>query len=144
MSSFQFTLTQIQGCRAGSRLDHSAGSLFLCPSTGDRVQRWFADNGSEDGGEMGGEMYEWSDPLLLADRSNATPARLVRRCCRCAIIFMTKECEPECPGSWSTHISSPCRARSRATIAPVDDTWQRSLPISPPSTAFRCKNSRTE
>src|SRR6516162_5978237 len=27
MSSFQFTLTQIQGCRAGSRLDHSAGSL---------------------------------------------------------------------------------------------------------------------
>jgi len=43
--------------------------LFLCPSTGDRVQRWFADNGSEDGGEMGGEMYEWSDPLLLADWS---------------------------------------------------------------------------
>ena len=37
--------------------------LFLCPSTGDRVQRWFADNGSEDGGEMGGEMYEGSDPL---------------------------------------------------------------------------------
>jgi hypothetical protein len=26
--------------------------LFLCPSTGDRVQRWFTDNGSEDGGEM--------------------------------------------------------------------------------------------
>jgi hypothetical protein len=26
--------------------------LFLCPSTGYRVQGWFADNGSEDSGEM--------------------------------------------------------------------------------------------
>jgi hypothetical protein len=26
--------------------------LFLCPSTGHRVQCWFAENGSEDSGEM--------------------------------------------------------------------------------------------
>jgi hypothetical protein len=45
-------------------------------------------------------------------------------------------------GSWSTRISSPWRATSGATIAPVDDTWGRSLPISPLSTASRCKNSR--
>jgi len=28
-----------------------ATRLFLCPSTGHRVQGWFADNGPEDGGE---------------------------------------------------------------------------------------------
>jgi len=28
-----------------------ATRLFLCPSTGHRVQGWFADNGSVDGGE---------------------------------------------------------------------------------------------
>jgi len=28
-----------------------ATRLFLCPSTGHRVQGWFADNGSEDGGK---------------------------------------------------------------------------------------------
>src|SRR5919108_3922720 len=51
----------------------------------------------------------------------------------------------ECPGSWSTRISSPWRATRGATIAPVDDTCGHLLPISPtPSTASRCKNSRAE
>src|SRR6516164_8289146 len=58
--------------------------------------------------------------------------------------FHDERVQNQCPGSWSTRISSPWRARSGATIAPVDDTWRRSLPTSPPSTAFRCKNSRTE
>ena|SRR5262252_3510798 len=41
----------IQSRWPGSRLDHGDTSL-LCPSTGHRVHGWFADNGSEDGGEM--------------------------------------------------------------------------------------------
>ena len=41
----------IQSRWPGSRFDHG-DTLFLCPSTGHRVQGWFADNGSEDDGEM--------------------------------------------------------------------------------------------
>jgi hypothetical protein len=50
----RFALPQIQSHRTGSGLD-MATRVFLCPHTGQRVQGWFADDGSED---AGGETYE--------------------------------------------------------------------------------------
>ena len=40
---------KVAGPHHGSTM---APRLFLWPSTGHRVQGWFADNGSEDSGEM--------------------------------------------------------------------------------------------
>ena len=50
----RFALPQIQSHRTGSGLD-MATRVFLCPHTGQRVQGWFADDGSED---ASGETYE--------------------------------------------------------------------------------------
>jgi hypothetical protein len=46
----QFALHQIQSRRTGSGLS-MATCVFLCPQTGQRVQGWFADDGSENGGD---------------------------------------------------------------------------------------------
>jgi hypothetical protein len=46
----QFALPQIQSRRTGSGL-RMAACVFLCPHTGQRVQGWFADDASENGGE---------------------------------------------------------------------------------------------
>jgi hypothetical protein len=46
----RIALSQIQAVEA-RHVSTMATVLFLCPNSGDRVQGWFADDGSEDSGE---------------------------------------------------------------------------------------------